>query len=112
MSPQLLREAHPTARKLHECSTCGSMIPPGDVYYRRTIAFDERIYDWLECMPCSDDDVINRTYLWGTSDDGIDADMVMEWAAEQVIHGSPDDQRAAKNYLERWHIAREEEMEE
>ena len=112
MSPQLLRETRPTARKLHECSTCSGLIPPGDAYYRRSLVFDDRVYDWLECTPCDDDDVVNRAYLWGVSVDGVDADHVMEWATEQVIHGSPDDQRAAKNFLERWHVARGEEMEE
>ena len=109
MSPQLLRETRPTARKLHECATCGSMIPPGDVYYRQTIVFDDRIYDWLACTPCHDDGVANRASLWGVSCDGVDADMVMEWATEQIVHGSPDDQRAAKNFLERLHSARGED---
>lgn len=100
MSPQLLREATPTARKTHRCSLCIGPIKPGEQYARDTLIYDDRIYDWLTCLGCTADRVISYVadWSWGES---IDPEIAHEWAAEQVIHGDPDEQRAAKRYLER-----------
>ena len=104
MRVQILRETRPKARKPHRCSLCTGPIHPGDTYNRSTNIYDGRIYDWLTCQPCLEDGIFNIVWDWsyGTFyDEGIDADAAHEWAYEAVIHGSPDDQRAAKDYLER-----------
>ena len=50
MSPQLLRETKPTARKPHLCDLCGAAITPGDTYTRATLVNDGAIYDHFELI--------------------------------------------------------------
>ena len=101
MSPQLLRDTTPTARKQHRCSSCRGPINVGEKYSRATLIYDEAIYDWLDCPACVADSITNRVYDWSNSADGVTHEGAYEWAVEQVIHGNPDDQRAAKAWLER-----------
>lgn len=103
MSPQLLREARPVARKAHRCSMCYGRIQPGETYDRDTLVYDGRVYDWLTCPGCSADSITNRVWEWSYAhDEGVGPEDAHEWATEQVIHGSADDQRASKRFLERW----------
>ena len=75
---------------------------PGQTYTRDTLVYDGHIYDWLTCTPCSTDDIYRLALDWSNCfDGGIELEIVYEWATEVVVHGAPDVQRAAKNYLER-----------
>lgn len=100
MSPQLLRETKPTARKPHRCSTCGGPIRSGDIYTRATLVYDARLYDWLDCPACVADHVWAYVADWCGCGD-TNTDCAQEWACEAVIHGAPAEQAAAKRYLER-----------
>ena len=93
----------PTARKTHFCSLCTGPIHPGQTYVRDTLVYDGSVYDWLTCPACVADSIHMLALDWsgGYMDEGITADITHEWAAETVIHGAPDEQRAAKNFLER-----------
>ena len=100
MSPQLLREANPTARKAHRCSLCTGPINVGETYSRRTLVNDGQVYDWLECYACHTDKIVSLVAEWTHSGDGISPDIVYEWATETASHpGSQTD--AAKRYLDR-----------
>lgn len=97
----LLREKTVTARKAHACATCNQpAAQPGDTYRRTTYVYDGRIYDWVQCDPCRE--MATEVFDWvGYPDEGIGLDHYYEWASEAVIHGTPDQQVMAKNYLER-----------
>lgn len=98
----LLRETSPTARKNHWCHLCNKTIHPGERYLRTTTAYDGTVGDFIKCAPCADDAITARVWDWfGRPEDGIHGDDAHEWATEMVIHGTPEDQKAAKNYLER-----------
>ena len=99
---QLIREASLKARKTHQCSYCTGPIEPGLTYLRKTLVFDGRVYDWLTCGRCRDDEIFRRVWGWTYRDDGIDSDTAHEWASEAVEHGSPEDAEAARKFLERW----------
>ena len=100
MSPQLLREANPTARKAHYCSLCTSQINVGDTYSRRTLVNDGQVYDWLECYACHTDKIVNLVADWAYGEDGISPEAAYEWATETASHpGSQTD--TAKRYLDR-----------
>lgn len=99
--PRLLHESAPTARKTHHCSLCTGAIHPGQTYSRDTLVYDGFVYDWLTCPACSADGILTMAFDWSYRDEGIDAEVTHEWATETVIHGTPDEQRAAKNFLER-----------
>ena len=96
----LLSETRPKARKRYWCGWCHSTIEPGQTYHRQAIANDGKAYTWRECHACDADNITARVGEW-TDYEGSGAEDAYEWAAETVIHGTPDDQRAAKNYLER-----------
>lgn len=99
--PTLLREKTVTARKQHTCETCNATaVQPGDTYRRSTYAYDGRVYDWVQCDPCRN--MAAEVFSWvGVTDEGVTGDDYTEWACEYVIHGSPEQQVMAKNYLER-----------
>ena len=101
MSPQLLREAHPTARKAHHCSLCTGPISPGETYSRRTLGYDGQVYDWRECSACEADEIVSLVSDW-TFSDGIDPETAYEWATETARYPRrPADSLAAKRYLDR-----------
>ena len=98
MSPQLLREARPTARKAHCCSLCTGPINVGETYSRRTIVYDGQVYDWLECYACQTDKIVSLVDEWTYGE--VSPDTAYEWATETSRYpGSQAD--AAKNYLDR-----------
>ena len=102
MSPQLLREAHPTARKAHRCSLCTGPISPGETYSRRTLVYDRQVYDWRECSACEADEIVSLAAEWTFSEDGIDPETAYEWATETARYPRrPADSLAAKRYLDR-----------
>lgn len=101
MSPTNLGETTPTARKNHRCSLCTGPIRPSEKYYRATLIYDERIYDWLTCRVCVADRVLTHADRWSCSDDGVDAETAHAWACEQARHGTPTEQDAAKRFLQR-----------
>ena len=101
MSATLLHESNPVARKRYWCSLCQTSIQPGTHYKRSTMIYDGQIYDWRECPPCVDDKIAAKVDDWSYSVDGIGPETAYEWATEMAIHGSPEDQRAAKDYLAR-----------
>lgn len=102
--PELLNEHRPKARKAHQCSVCTGPIHPGETYERATYVYDGRVYDWLTCAACERDHIVNLVWEWtgGYYDEGVGPEDAHEWANDQAMHGSPEDQRAAKNYLQRW----------
>ena len=101
MSPQLLRETKPTARKPHLCDLCGSAITPGDTYTRATLVNDGAIYDWRECSACVTDRIGSRVQDWCLCD-STGPDCAAEWAAEMLLCATNyDELGVAKRYLER-----------
>ena len=102
MSPQLLRETRPTARKAHRCSLCTGPISPGETYSRRTLVYDGQVYDWRECSACEADEIVSLVADWTFSEDGIDPETAYEWATETARYpGLPSAVVAAKRYLDR-----------
>ena len=103
----LIREHTPTARKTHACSLCDGLIAAGEQYTRFTIVYDGHVYDFLICTGCKTDKVLARAWSWAyDTDEGVAFETAMEWATEQVVHGSPEEQQAAKNYLARYYARR------
>lgn len=98
-----LRRLTVTARKRHRCSLCTGRINAGERYERATNVYDGRIYDWLTCQPCMDDDVLLLADLWARPDNGVDEDIACEWAVEVVIDESRPafEREAAGRYLDR-----------
>ena len=96
----LLKESAPIARKRHRCDLCHAAINPGKRYRRQTLTEYGHVWDWVECAECVDAKLDALVWLWDGN--GVDADVAYEWATDQVIHGAPDEQRAAKDFLERW----------
>ena len=102
MSPQLLREAHPTARKAHHCSLCTGPIRPGETYSRQTLVYDGQVYDWLECSACEADEIVSIVAGWTYGEDGISPETAHEWATETArCPRHPADSLTAKRYLDR-----------
>jgi hypothetical protein len=98
----LLSECNVKARKRHWCGWCATAIEPGETYYRQACAYDGRAYTWRECAACDTDQIARRVGTWGAwRDEGFGPEDAHEWATETVIYGTQEDQRAAKNYLER-----------
>lgn len=98
----LLSETRPKARKRYWCGWCHSAIEPGQIYYCQAIASGGTAYTWRECHACDADKINARVGEWTDwRDEGSGAEDAYEWATEAVIHGTSDDQRAAKSYLER-----------
>ena len=100
MSPQLLREARPTARKAHCCSLCTGPISPGETYSRRTLVYDGQVYDWRECSDCEADEIVSLVAEWTYDEDGIGPEDAYEWASETALYPRADS-LAAKRYLDR-----------
>lgn len=106
MSPQLIRETRPVARKSHRCSMCTGPIHPGEQYERDTLVYDNHVYDWLTCSGCSIDKVYSHVVNWVGDwyDDGFVSDDAYEWASEMALHS--DDvvtMSAARRFLNRWY---------
>ena len=100
MSPQLLREANPTARKAHRCSLCTGPINVGETYSRRTLVYDGQVYDWLDCYACQTDKIVNLVAEWAYGEDSVYPETAYEWATETASYpGNQTD--AAKRYLDR-----------
>ena len=97
-----LGEGSTKARKRHWCGWCTTAIEPGETYFRLACAYDGRPYTWRECAACNTDQISLRVGNWtDLREEGAGPKDAYEWATEAVIHGAPEDQRAAKNYLER-----------
>jgi len=78
-----LRESRPVARKSHMCDLCFDTILAGQRYGRQTNIYDDRIYDFLTCEPCSA--VFSAAYTWAEDycdDAGLGPDEAEEWARE------------------------------
>lgn len=43
---------HPTAKKTHQCETCGRTIHPGETYMRGSGYGDGEAHTWKECAHC------------------------------------------------------------
>lgn len=95
VSPTLLREAKPIARKEHTCEDCFTCIPKGTTYHRATLIYDGHVYDWVECLPCT---ALSWTvWQWGAEwrDEGVGPEDFEEWAEahrDDAEHG--EDARA------------------
>lgn len=106
MSPQLLRETKPTARKPHRCSMCHGRIEVGEEYCRSTLKHDD-IYDWLECQACTDDTIANCVYRDAFYDDEvITAEDAYEWALATVVESDEADKAGEKYQVARRYLAR------
>lgn len=98
MSPTLLRESRPTARKDHSCEDCFGPIPKGTTYRRATLVYDGHVYDWLECDPC--EALAPTVWHWSYSpDEGVGPDEFLEWAEEH--RDDPQHGEAARAFLAR-----------
>lgn len=103
MSDQiLLSETRPKASKRYWCDWCTTVIEPGETYYRQTTAHDGTVGTWRECVACDTSQIGRRVGEWTDwREEGAGPNDAYEWATEAITHGTPDDQRAAKKYLER-----------
>ena len=90
-----LSEGNTKARKRHWCGWCTAAIEPGETYFRLACAYDGEAYTWRECAACNTEQISQRVGNWTGPEE------TYRWATEAVIYGTPEDQRAAKNYLER-----------
>lgn len=96
-----VRSGNRKARKLHRCGMCAARIEIGEEHHVSTNAYDGRIYDWRECLPCRRDGICSEVYAWtgGYYDEGVDYEQAHEWA-----HENRDDPKigdAARRWLER-----------
>lgn len=89
------------ARKPHNCDMCAARIEVGEEHYVSTNAYDGRIYDWRECLPCHRDLICSEVYAWtgGYYDEGVGYEQAHEWAHENRDH--PQVGAAARRWLER-----------
>ena len=87
--PELLREAHRTARKPHRCGGCNVEIKVGERHHVSTNAWDGRVYDWRTCEACAEDNIVSEVYYWaGGPDEGVDYESAWEWAHEYAVSTS------------------------
>lgn len=101
MTIQVLHDATPVARKVHACATCSAQaVQPGQRYSRSTLIFDGRIYDWVQCAECSAMSSWVFEWLYDT-ESGAGRDEYAEWAHEHAEYGTPEQQAAARSFLER-----------
>ena len=95
-------EGNTKALKRHWCGWCTAAIEPGETYFRPAYVYDGITYTWLECAACNTEQISQRVGNWtDLREEGAGPEAAYEWATETVIFGTPEDQRAAKNYLER-----------
>lgn len=74
---QVLRTAHPIARKRHVCMFCGGAIEVGQKYDRQTNVYDGDIYDWVSHEECSE--VASELDMFDDCDDnGLDDESFRE----------------------------------
>jgi len=48
----LLREKETTCRKPFRCMAGNVMVEKGEKYMKATVAWDDRVYDWKQCLKC------------------------------------------------------------
>ena len=84
MTPQLLREQTPKARKPHRCKCCYATVQTEEIYQRQTYVHDGRLFDWVTCNGCAA--ITNWVWAWAPEMDreefGIGADDYTLWAEE------------------------------
>lgn len=80
MTPELLRSAIRTARKLHRCSLCCEEIKPGEKYGYDTYKFDGQIYAWKTHLECNAVSSFLLDYV--DPDDGMTSDDFCEACAD------------------------------
>lgn len=103
----VLSDTRPVARKVHRCDLCGIQINPGESYDRSTGIFDGHLYTWKSCRGIVGCNEVSRAIWtdpnwWPYGDEGLDWDLAVEWASDQVrVNGSP----LAAAYLTRREIA-------
>lgn len=93
-----------TARSEHRCILCAATIEPGAKYRRTKGIYDGAFFASAECVPCLEDGIWAAVYVWSSHpDDGIDAELVHEWASEIVEFGNAHAKYAeAKRLLARF----------
>jgi hypothetical protein len=93
---QLIAETNiKAARKEHYCRICGGVAARvGEPYKRSTYVYDGRVYDWIECAPCS---ALNgEVWDWCSwPEEGIGVDQYDEWALDHKDHPTLGEQAQA-----------------
>ncbi len=103
MSVQVLSDKRRRARKTYRCGMCDSLIRVGDTYRAASCVYDDRVYDWRDCLPCDSTGVLSYVSDWaGHPDEGVAVDSACEWA-EEVLQWSRrgGERRAARAWLAR-----------
>ena len=91
MELAILHSGHPSARKEHTCMYCGGTIHKGETYCRNTIAYDGRVYDWVNHCKCEELASLLDMYYRNNDDglDGYDFDAFV-WDAIENLHPNRD----------------------
>lgn len=81
-----IRATTRTARKIHHCGMCSRVIKVGDRHHVATNVYDDRIYDWRECIWCHRDGICGLVHAWwGHPDEGVGYDCARDWAEEVAV---------------------------
>lgn len=89
MTVQTIDEHFRVARKVHHCGMCNKAIKVGEQHHVSTNIYDDRIYDWRECIWCHRDRICALVHAWWADpDEGVGYDSANEWA-EEVALGWP-----------------------
>lgn len=87
---QVLRTAHPIARKRHSCMFCGNPIEPGQKYERQTNVYDGDVYDWCTHEECIE--VAHKLDMYDDCDDnGLDEESFRDNLNAYVYENHYDD---------------------
>ena len=80
-----LRDGVRVARKSYWCGMCARPIAVGRTHYVQVNVYNDRAYDWRECLPCHEDHVGTYVSDWAGWDDcGVGCEQAAEWADEAV----------------------------
>lgn len=86
MTVMTIRATTRTARKIHHCGMCSRVIKVGDRHHVATNVYDDRIYDWRECIWCHRDGICGLVHAWwGHPDEGVGYDCARDWAEEVAV---------------------------
>lgn len=88
--PGLIKELHPTAQKEHKCMFCGCKIEVGEQYRRRTLKYEDTIYDWVSHDDCNT--LTGLLDMYGHCDEGICRDDFEDAVQEYLVENYYDDE--------------------
>lgn len=88
---EVIKDTHPTAKKVHYCDWCGAKIEVGETYHSQTCVDGGDIWVFKTHLKC--DDIANLLEMYDdlNSDEGLDNHMFEGYIADHVQFNHRDD---------------------